>query len=65
MNCPKHVAFYSENKFEKLVHLVGFITRYYHDAQSPERQIRTLSNSYQGESNALRIQNPTWPLILE
>jgi len=26
-NCPKHVDFYSENKFEKLVHLVGFIIR--------------------------------------
>jgi len=24
-NCPKHVEFYSKNKFEKLVHLVGFI----------------------------------------
>jgi hypothetical protein len=24
-NCPKHVAFHSKNKFEKLVHLVGFI----------------------------------------
>ena len=24
-NCPKHVQFYSKNKFEKLVHLVGFI----------------------------------------
>jgi len=23
-NCPKHVGAYSENKFEKLVHLVGF-----------------------------------------
>jgi len=37
-NCPKHVAFYSKNKFEKLVHLVGFIIRIYHDARSPERQ---------------------------
>jgi hypothetical protein len=37
-NCPKHVEFYSKNKFEKLVHLVGFITRIYHDARSPERQ---------------------------
>jgi len=27
MNCPKHVEFYSKNKFEKLVHLVGFIIR--------------------------------------
>ena len=24
-NCPKHVEFHSKNKFEKLVHLVGFI----------------------------------------
>jgi len=23
--CPKHVKFYSKNKFEKLVHVVGFI----------------------------------------
>jgi hypothetical protein len=29
--CPKHVEFYSKNKFEKLVHLVDFIIRkYYH-----------------------------------
>jgi hypothetical protein len=32
-NCPKHVEFYSKNKFEKLVHLVGFIVRI------PERHI--------------------------
>ena len=25
--CPKYVEFYSKNKFEKLVHLVGFIMR--------------------------------------
>ena len=36
-NCPKHVEFYYKNKFEKLVHLVGFIIRIYHDARSPER----------------------------
>jgi len=36
--CPKHVEFYSKNKLEKLVHLVGFIIRIYHDARSPERQ---------------------------
>jgi len=34
------VEFYSKNKFEKLVHLFGFIVRIYHDARSPERQIR-------------------------
>ena len=27
-----------QNKFEKLVHLDGFIIRIYHDARSPERQ---------------------------
>jgi len=26
-NCAKHVEFHSENIFEKLVHLVGFIIR--------------------------------------
>jgi len=43
-NCPKHVEFYSKNKFEKLVHLVGFIIRMYHDARSPERQSLPNSN---------------------
>jgi hypothetical protein len=36
--CPKHVEFYSNNKFEKLVHLVRFIIRIYHDARSSECQ---------------------------
>jgi len=27
-NRPKHVEFYSKNKFEKLVHLVGIIMRF-------------------------------------
>ena len=34
-----NVEFYSKNKFEKLVHLVGFIIRIYHDVRSPECQI--------------------------
>ena len=37
---PKHLVFYSKNKFEKSVHLVGFLIRIYHDARSPERQNR-------------------------
>jgi hypothetical protein len=41
VKCPKHVEFYSKNKFEKLVQLVGFIIRIYHDARSPERKIFT------------------------
>jgi len=39
-NCPKHVAFYSKNKSQELLHLVGFIVRIYRDARSPERQMR-------------------------
>jgi len=38
-SCRKHVDFNSKNKFEKLVHLVGFTIRIYHDASSPEHQI--------------------------
>ena len=38
-NCPKHVEVYSKNKFEKLVHLIGFIVSIYHDAGSSECQI--------------------------
>ena len=37
-NCPKHVEFYSKNKYEKLVHLVGFIIRirgHVHASSSP------------------------------
>jgi len=46
--CPKHVQFYSKNEFEKLVHLVGFIVRIYHDARSPERQITIISEQQTG-----------------
>jgi len=45
---PKHEEFYSKYKFEKLVHLVGFIIRIYHDAQSPERQISQYVSSLKG-----------------
>ena len=38
----RNTWFYSKNKFEKLVHLVGFIIRIYHDARSPERQSITM-----------------------
>ena len=45
-NCPKHVEFYSKNKFEKLLHLVGFIIRIYHDARLAERQIACTCGRY-------------------
>jgi hypothetical protein len=38
-NYPKLVEFYSKNKFEDLVYLVGFIIRIYQDARSSECQI--------------------------
>jgi len=41
-NCPKHVEFFYKNKFEVLVHLIGFSIRIYRDARSPERQGRYL-----------------------
>ena len=47
---PKHVEFYSKNKFEKLMHLVGFIIRIYQDTRSPEHQ------SSQGNTKTLRQQ---------
>jgi len=28
-NCPKHLEFHEKNKFVKLAHLVGFITKKY------------------------------------
>ena len=44
--CPKHVEFLSKNKFEKSVHLIGFIIRIHHDARSHESKILwVLSNS--------------------
>ena len=40
-----NVEFYSKNKFEKLVHLVGFIIRIIHDARSSERPLSLFSGS--------------------
>jgi len=37
-NCPKHVEFYSKNKFERLVHLVGFIIRILRVVRSESKQ---------------------------
>jgi len=38
-NYAKCVEFYSKNKFEKLVHLVGFIINIDEEARSAERRI--------------------------
>jgi len=59
-NSPKHVEFYSKNKFEKLLHLVGFIIRIYHDARSPERQTLPDKTTLTTERHPcpLRYSNP-------
>ena len=56
-NCPKHVEFYSKNKFEKLVHLVGCIISIYHDARSPERQVSTANTCCHKNVNKLPNDN--------
>ena len=44
-----YVEFYSKNKFEKLVHLVGFFIRIYHEARFSEFQtVRKLLESWSG-----------------
>jgi len=57
-NCPKHVEFYSKNKFEKFVHVVGFTIRIYHYARSHERQIRQNGFSPHCKFSSWTIQ--TW-----
>jgi len=50
-------SFIPKNKFEKLVHLVGFIIRIYHDARSAERQTgryRVLERRAAGTSTVQR-----------
>jgi len=44
--CPKHVEFYSKNKFEKLVYPVGFIIGFYDEARSLESQIHFLPKPF-------------------
>jgi len=54
-------VFYSKNKFEKLVHLVGFVIRIYHEARSPERQItRTHYHQTGHPHHTVRCGHPTF-----
>ena len=59
--CPKHVEFYSKNKFEKFLNLVGFITRIYHDARSSECQKVPVTLSHFCTKNLMW----GWPLRLK
>jgi len=59
-HCPKHIEFYSKNKFEKLVYRIGFVIRNYHDARSPERQTPCKwdmhAHYWAGRGNSLKNQ---------
>ena len=61
--CPKHVQFYSKNKFEKLVHLFGFIIRIYHDARSSECQMHASKESKYPKSPRC-YDTRTFPVML-
>jgi len=52
-NCPKYVEFHSKNKFEKLMHLVGFSVRNF-----TRRRVTWTSNSWQLLSGGC-TQHPT------
>ena len=57
-NCPKHVKFYSKNKFEKLVHLVGFIIRKI--KRSVPGVYPTGQSLYQPSYMSAHKQKPNW-----
>jgi hypothetical protein len=68
--CPKRAEFYYRNKFEKLLHLFGFIIRIYRYARSPERQIlflnKILWRGFMNTSQDLRIRHGiSWPRQME
>ena len=64
-NCPKHVKFHSKNKFEKLVHLVGFTVRNLSQCMvtrtskinNVSLQLRTSSRGYMWKINNLMGQS--------
>ena len=47
------MEFYYKNKFEKLVHLAGFLIRIYHAVRSPERQISVKQSCVQRNLTSL------------
>jgi len=49
-----------KNKFEKLLHLVGFIIRIYHVARSPERQNLLYSYIWYVSPTCFGVCAPSW-----
>jgi len=54
----RNMYFYCKNKNEKLVNLVGFITRIYHDARLPGRQMSRLYAVTTTKKNSLPLGFP-------
>jgi len=54
-NCPKRAEFYSKNKFEKSVHIVGFIVRIYRGARSSESQTYVETLRHFQNSNGITL----------
>ena len=64
-NCPKHVEFYSKNKLEKLVHLVGFIIRTNHDSRSSVRQMGAdASEGFSVSIFSVEVPYPRKPILI-
>ena len=64
-NCPKHAEFYSKNKFEKLVHLVGFIirkTKYYlwNIRKLPSQPSACLNETHRAEGSIFKALIPNY-----
>ena len=50
------MEFYSQNRFEKLVRVIGFIIRIYHDARSSERQIPRIYQRNRVQKTVIQIK---------
>jgi hypothetical protein len=72
-NCLKHVEFHSKDKFEKLVHLFGFIIRYLTQCavtwtsnlwsfMCSRSLFQWNSNNYLHFQNRLLLMNPFWDI---
>ena len=58
-NCPKHVEFYSNNKFEKLVHPVGFIIKKTRELFCTQRWLLSMLNT----PTCIKHSSLSWYLV--
>jgi len=57
--CPKHVGFYDKDKLWILTHLVAYCHETYHDARSPEYNIR----SYVAFAVTFTVHQACWKVL--